>query len=357
MIHCFTDAHYRKSKDIYCRLVEHALDVLLDKICEYPRMQKPGNMAIYIGDFFNSNNATVDEIDFMLELFSEIAKTMDMVVMPGNHELGIRKCPLALSKYLDNVLYVDTISSMRVEDIRLIFVPFINDYQGMNFDDFIFYNLEGPLNRAEQKKDKVILFGHYPIGSPQVTDDFRYRDISHSLPFVEGIDLYCLGHIHRSQTLKVKGVPVIYPGAISKCRVDEKDNKNGWVKIFKKDNGKLDYVFNEIVSKDFVEVELTEELSAAEIKDKYGNKVVRLIVKDGKYDVARAVRKFEENCDVVATRREKKTKIELDRDLEFTSFNPVKALKDAVDKLEVSGKVKDSLIKHGESIITGAVND
>jgi len=339
-----SDFHVRGSNEVYSKVVSSALSKLLKRAKEHAEVMK-NNKFIFTGDFWDNLNISFMDMFRMMRFFAKLVEYgYEVHVIPGNHDRKLERDPLKLCSFVDGVRFHDKISGFVDGDFRYIFIPF----EKGRTDEKLFEEVSKIL---EGDKKRNIIFAHNQIGSPKIREDYRYKDIEAELPFIEGTETYCLGHIHLHQEYKIRDAKIIYPGSISKVNFGEKDYENGFAYF---EDGKFE--FEEIESPDFVEVEITDEkISDVEIRETYAGKIVKLIVKSKDVDLIRMKNKFEKHCFVGNISRSVAKKEKFDKvNLELQKFSPLNALKESIKKLEIEKEEKKAVYEIGKKVIQEA---
>ena len=232
------DIHYKSSilKDIHIVWTE-----IVDFIIE----QKPTVVAI-TGDVFDSHNVSdkqntvSDIVTAFKEQLYRIPKSINVIIVEGNHDqagpshLGALHLLLDPLKESNNINIVTRESENLIVDIdsfSFICLPWYEQFEDIK-KAFI------KINSTQAKGTKIVL-GHLLVFGSQNTNGITVEGptaITTEALDTLGAELYCLGHIHKSQKFTTKrGKDIYYAGSICQLNFGESNSEPG-VLVFEFDD-------------------------------------------------------------------------------------------------------------------------
>lgn len=184
------------------------------------------------GDIYHNKIKTTNEARQMfhetLNYLNEMAKT---IIVAGNHDMlennhdriDSISPTFDISGVYPNVTYMDKALNYKsgiIQDDGVIWVLY------SIFDKFARPNLDG-LRETFPDSKFVGLFHGDITGA--VTDVGRMTENGVDTSIFEGLDCVMAGHIHKFQTLKKEGVPIVYSGSVFQQNSGENISGHGFV--------------------------------------------------------------------------------------------------------------------------------
>lgn len=193
---------------------------------------KPEELRIlFVGDTFESkvkaSNEARDMFHNMLNYINQMGITY---IIAGNHDMYQNNMDLmdsinptfGIAGVYPNVKYLDRelgFKSGCIEDDGVVWAVYsmLSDFSRPdNLDDY------------KGKGVKVIGLYHGEVKGA-VTDIGRMSENGINTDLFDGCDIVLCGHIHKYQTLKKNGIPVVYSGSVFQKAADENVTGHGYV--------------------------------------------------------------------------------------------------------------------------------
>lgn len=224
------DIHIPNSLDKrpYGEMLKQAIAEIYKEAKKY---DKDEIRIVIVGDLFHQKIKSSKEADAlfheMLNYFNAICKT---IIIAGNHDMlennqdrmDALTPTFMISGVYPNVIFAD--KELNYESGYIVDDGVIWCLYSM-FDMFRKPNFEGLCEQYPNHRC-VGLFHGEVIGA--VTDMGRMSDSGINTKDFEGLDCVMAGHIHKNQTLKKNGVPIVYAGSFFQQDVGECTTGHGY---------------------------------------------------------------------------------------------------------------------------------
>lgn len=189
------------------------------------RIVLPGD--IYTGKIKSSNEAT-DLFHSMLNMLNSVCK---VIVIAGNHDmLENNKSRMDsitptfnIKGVYKNVTYLDKVLDYKsgyLVDDGIVWVLY------SMFDK---YNISGLDSIREQYPDHKIIGLYHGNVVGATTDSGYMLDKGINTNLFKGCDCIMAGHIHKYQTIKKNGIPIVYSGSVFQQDAGENVSGHGFV--------------------------------------------------------------------------------------------------------------------------------
>lgn len=210
-------------------LTELAKEILL----EIKGYEKDEVRIVIVGDIFEkkikADNESKDLFHEFLNFLNVMGKT---IIIAGNHDMlennqgrmDSISPTFSIKGVYPNITYADKILNYKsgyIKDDNIIWAVY------SMFDKFAKPNIDGL--REENPDCKIIGLYHGDI-TGAVTDTGRMSEKGINTDDFKECDCVMAGHIHRHQTIKKNGVPIVYAGSVFQCKSDENTTGHGFVK-------------------------------------------------------------------------------------------------------------------------------
>lgn len=187
---------------------------------------------VIAGDVFEkkikADNESKDIFHYFLNYINAMAKT---IIIAGNHDMLENNQDrmdsitptFGIKGAYPNVTYADKILNYRsgyIKDDNVIWALY------SMFDKFAKPNIDGL--REENPNCKIIGLYHGDIAGA-VTDIGRMSEKGINTDDFKECDCVMAGHIHKFQTIKKNGVPIVYAGSVFQKACDENTTGHGFV--------------------------------------------------------------------------------------------------------------------------------
>lgn len=187
---------------------------------------------VIVGDVFEkkikADNESKDLFHEFLNYLNAMAKTL---IVAGNHDMlennqdrmDSISPTFKINGVYPNVVYVDKILNYKsgyIKDDNIIWALY------SMFDKFAKPNIEGLKN--ENTECKIIGLYHGVIAGA-VTDIGIMSEKGIDTNDFKECDCVMAGHIHKYQTIKKNGVPIVYSGSVFQCNSGENTTGHGFV--------------------------------------------------------------------------------------------------------------------------------
>ena len=220
------DTHLSKKDKIKERSTdfEVAFEKAVDSIIE-----KNVDFVIHSGDLFDTGKPEIESILFCMEQLEKLKKVgIKFYVIKGSHDVGFGETKTIID-LLEQAGYLINLSSPRYlkEDTL----------SGEKIGNVYIFGVWGKKSGIKDFYEKVkispvpnffnIFLFHQAVSLAKGVEMFADIDAEH-LP--KGFDYYASGHWHGREELKYDNKPLIYPGSLENCNVDEmlKNDKKGY---------------------------------------------------------------------------------------------------------------------------------
>lgn len=209
-------------------LKELAGEILL----EIKDFKKEEVRIVIVGDVFEkkikADNESKDLFHEFLNYLNAMAKT---IIVAGNHDMlennqdrmDSISPTFKINGVYPNIVYADKILNYKsgyIKDDNIIWVLY------SMFDKFAKPNIDGLKN--ENPENKIIGLYHGDIAGA-VTDIGRMTEKGIDTDDFKECDCVMAGHIHKYQTIKKNGVPIVYAGSVFQCNCGENTTGHGFV--------------------------------------------------------------------------------------------------------------------------------
>ena len=164
------------------------------------------DMAIYLGDFFDSSELNSEELTALTELTDVWGKNFGHYFLVGNHEMGIHDLSQS-SSHIFNMLNVPTVQKMEVVDkplsiecdtMNLVLLPYILEDERKPLKKYI---------KFIDNNKRNIVFSHNDIAGIQM-GKFKSQKGFSIEEIQENCDLFLNGHIHNGEKVADKIINV-----------------------------------------------------------------------------------------------------------------------------------------------------
>lgn len=224
------DPHILNSEENkpYSVMLKKFLAELYDEIKDYEREEV---RIVIVGDIFESKIKASNEARC---LFHEMCNFLNaigiVIIVAGNHDMLVNNKDrydslsptFDIANVYENITYADKIlnyESGYIKDDNIIWVLYsIHDN----------YNKPNIIGLEKDENTRIIgLFHGDVVGA--VTDSGRMSEKGISFDDFEGCDCVMAGHIHKFQTIKKNGIPLVYAGSLFQHNVGENVSGHGFV--------------------------------------------------------------------------------------------------------------------------------
>lgn len=212
----------------YMNMLKRALAEILKEVKKY---KKDEVRIVICGDIFHNKIRATNEARKMfhetLNYLNAIAKT---IIFAGNHDMLENNTDRmdSISPTFDikdaykNIVYIDKVLNYKsgcIKDDNIIWALY------SMFDKF-----ERPnINDIERDENTRIIGLFHGDITGAVTDTGRMSENGVPTEIFEGCDCVMAGHIHKYQTLKKNGVPIVYAGSMFQQNSGENTTRHGFV--------------------------------------------------------------------------------------------------------------------------------
>lgn len=201
-------------------------------LLEIKDFKKEEVRIVIVGDVFEkkikADNESKDLFHELLNYLDAMAKT---IIVAGNHDMlennqdrmDSISPTFKINGVYPNIVYADKILNYKsgyIKDDNIIWVLY------SMFDKFAKPNIDGLKN--ENPENKIIGLYHGDIAGA-VTDIGRMSEKGIDTDDFKECDCVMAGHIHKYQTIKKNGVPIVYAGSVFQCDSGENTTGHGFV--------------------------------------------------------------------------------------------------------------------------------
>lgn len=187
---------------------------------------------VLAGDVFEkkikADNESKDIFHTFLNYLNAMCKT---IIIAGNHDMlennqdrmDSISPTFSISGAYQNITYADKVLNYKsgyIKDDNIIWVLF------SMFDKFAKPDIDGL--KDEYPDCKLIGLYHGEI-TGAVTDSGRMSESGINTDYFKECDCIMAGHIHKFQTIKKNGVPIVYGGSVFQCNSGENTTGHGFV--------------------------------------------------------------------------------------------------------------------------------
>ena len=225
-----SDIHIRKydRHDEYINVFNNLYDSINEKKNGF---SKDELRIVVCGDIVHQKNNISPELDILSSDFYRMLESIcKTIVIAGNHDYLVNNADRMDS--ISHIIKIGNHSNICFGDMLL------NYDSGLIEDDNIcwavystFSNFAPPKGIEKYKKntDKTVigLFHGTIVGSR--TDIGKIMDIGVDANLFEGCDAVMAGHIHKFQTIKKNGIPIVYSGSLIQQDFGENVSGHGYV--------------------------------------------------------------------------------------------------------------------------------
>ena len=164
------------------------------------------DVAIYLGDFFDSSELNSEELTALTELTDKWSNKFTHYFLVGNHEMGIHDLSQS-SSHIFNMLNVPKVHGMEVVDkplsiecdtVNLILLPYILEDERKPLKEYI---------KFVGNNKRNIIFSHNDIAGIQM-GKFKSQKGFSIEEIQENCDLFLNGHIHNGEKVADKIINV-----------------------------------------------------------------------------------------------------------------------------------------------------
>lgn len=224
------DPHILNSEENkpYSIMMKKFLAELYDEIKDYEREEV---RVVIVGDIFESKIKASNEARC---LFHEMCNFLNaiaiVIIVAGNHDMLVNNKDrydslsptFDIANVYENITYADKIlnyESGYIRDDNVIWALYsIHDN----------YNKPNIRDLEKDENTRIIgLFHGDVVGA--VTDSGRMSEKGVNFDDFEGCDCVMAGHIHKFQTIKKNGIPLVYAGSLFQHNVGENVSGHGFV--------------------------------------------------------------------------------------------------------------------------------
>lgn len=212
----------------YSEMLKKFLKQVYDDVKDYKQDEV---RIVIVGDIFHNKIKTTNEARALFHIMLNfLNKISNVLIITGNHDMleNNKDRYDSLSPTFDiegayeNVTYVDKILKYKsgyIIDDNIIWALYsMHD----NFDKPNISNLE-----IDEQTKVIGLYHGEVIGA--VTDIGRMSDKGVSGEYFDGCDCVMAGHIHKFQTIKKNGIPIVYSGSLFQQGQGENVSGHGYV--------------------------------------------------------------------------------------------------------------------------------
>ena len=224
------DPHILNSEDKkpYSLMMKKFLAELYNEIKEYEREEV---RVVIVGDVFESKIKTSNEARAMFhDMCNFLNEIAIVIISAGNHDMLVNNKDrydsisptFDITNVYENITYADKIlnyESGYIIDDNIIWALYsIHDN----------YNKPNILDLPKYENTRIIGLYHGDVVGA-VTDNGRMTDKGINFNDFEGCDCVMAGHIHKHQTIKKNGIPLVYAGSLFQCDQGENVSGHGFV--------------------------------------------------------------------------------------------------------------------------------
>lgn len=224
------DPHILNSEDNkpYSIMLKKFLAELYNQIKDYDRDEV---RVVIVGDIFENKIKTSNEARALFhEMCNYLNAIANVIIVAGNHDMLVNNKDrydsisptFDITNVYENITYADKA---------------LNYESGYIIDDNIIWalysihdNYNKPNIKDIEKDDNSIVVGLYHgdiVGA--VTDTGRMTEKGINFDDFEGCDCVMAGHIHKFQTIKKNGIPMVYAGSLFQHNMGENVSGHGFV--------------------------------------------------------------------------------------------------------------------------------
>ncbi len=201
------------------------------------------DFIVHSGDVFDKPRPKLKILRFFSNELKRLREAnIKFFTIPGSHDIGSEGTFLTFLDDLNLLYNLDKLKTPFNDRILL---------NGLKYKDAFLAGISGKrgnegdvkkiIPKLESNLFNIFLF-HYTVSSLPGVE--KFYDISvNDLP--KGFDYYAAGHYHLRNDLKYNGKPLVYPGSLEYCSIDEVKQKRGFYLVETK--GK------EIIRREFIE--------------------------------------------------------------------------------------------------------
>ena len=163
------------------------------------------DLAIYLGDFFDSSELNSEELTALADVAQEWSKQFPHYFLVGNHEMGVHDLSQS-SSHIFNMLdvpgfydmcVIDKPSVIEREDVVLRLLPYVLDDERKPLKEYF----------VQDTNKKTIMFSHNDIAGIQMGQFISQKGFSIQ-EIQENCDLFLNGHIHNGSKVADKIINV-----------------------------------------------------------------------------------------------------------------------------------------------------
>lgn len=224
-----SDIHIRnyRRNDEYQEKLQCFIDRCAEEVNKYGSDE---TRIVLAGDILHNKTDISPEAYVLASWFlSELGKLTKTIVIAGNHDVSgneSRLDPLstifAMSKF-ENVYYLDSelgYESGCLEDDNIVWCLYsvFDNFKKPEIDEY-----------RIQKPDSCFVGLYHGVIKSARTDAGYQMGNGLSASYFDGIDFGIIGHIHKRQTIKCDGVPLVYCGSLIQQDFGENLSKHGFV--------------------------------------------------------------------------------------------------------------------------------
>jgi len=238
------------------------------------------DMVIHSGDLFDTGKPDIEVILFCMKQLARLKeKGIPFFVVKGSHDVGFGDTKTIIDLLEQAGLLVDLSNPRYLHG---------NELLGERVGNVCIYGVWGKKSKIKEFYQNInvkldpncfnILLFHHAVSS--IAGSEMFADINtEDLP--KGFDYYASGHWHGREELKYNGKPLIYPGSLENCNMDEmiRNDEKGYYLI---DTETGEYKFVRIKTRPVIvlEVEANDE-DADTLMDKAINSIKEVKSKEG----------------------------------------------------------------------------
>lgn len=223
------DIHIRnfRRNDEYQEKLQEFIDLCRDINSKY----KEGEVRIVIaGDLLHNKTDISPEAYLLCSWFlGELGKITKTIIIAGNHDISMNETRLdplssifTMSNF-DNVFYLD--SELNYESGCLVDDNIVWCLYSV-FDNFNKPTID---EYRVQEPDCTFVGLYHGVINGAKTDVGYQFDSGLSSSYFDGVDFAIVGHIHKRQTIKNDGVPLVYCGSLLQQDFGENLTKHGFL--------------------------------------------------------------------------------------------------------------------------------
>lgn len=183
---------------------------LMDRFIEKLQDNKV-DFIVLLGDIFDSKILDVQLVSRLIEWLNRLdSLNIPIVIFPGNHESSAMKTSLDFIENISyqNIKYYNVPDSLEFRGHQLLFLPYWNEKIKKIYpteQEFISTHIS----------DKIpnLAFAHLWLSGAFLNENSNEEWIEKKDLFLNGIDYFVSGHIHKSQSFSIGNTIIHYPGA------------------------------------------------------------------------------------------------------------------------------------------------